>query len=448
MSKPSPTRDLRVTVEGVVFEVNRSRMAEHCDYFGALFRSGMRECQRDELEITGCITANGFSIMLRVLDDGATPLRADDVVDAVEAAGFLQVSALVAYLSAAVDSDNCVEMLVAASEYGVERARRCAAHFVRDVLDEPRFASRLSLLSEEHRLHVSALQPSRLSAVGTYSSSNAYLDDKSRTVCCLDEVHNRWEVVTALPRSASSALAGIAVLNNKLYLVGGIRGMERDPVETTFCYDPLRRVWRELAGPIQPRYNLALLAHRDRLLAIGGEHGGIKLATVESFDERAEAWSPCAPLPQAAAGAACATTLGRAFVCLWKPLDTTTISELDADGEAWRRLATLVKPHSYGHCMVAHRDNLYVIRNGPYDDFLHCAIDRYNISSAAWTTLAGQYMNSKGALFSSVVKGDRVFTLNRMIAMPYAIEAERWRPLPAFAGFPRGGTLHTFLLRL
>uniref|UniRef100_A0A452U8G2 Uncharacterized protein n=1 Tax=Ursus maritimus TaxID=29073 RepID=A0A452U8G2_URSMA len=82
------------------------------------------------------------------------------------------------------------------------------------------------------------------------------------------------------------------------------------------------------------------------------------------------------------------------------------------------------------------------------DDFLHCAIDCLNLATGQWTALPGQFVNSKGALFTAVVRGDTVYTVNRMFTLQYAIEGGTWRLLRERAGFPRPGSLQTFLLRL
>lgn len=108
----------------------------------------------------------------------------------------------------------------------------------------------------------------------------------------------------------------------------------------------------------------------------------------------------------------------------------------------------MVKSQSYGHCMVTHRDNLYVMRNGPSDDFLRCRMDCYNITTGQWTAMPGDYINSKGALFSARVKGDSVFTVKHMLTLEYAITGDRWRPRRQMKGFPNNGSLVTCLLRL
>ncbi|KFO25993.1 Kelch repeat and BTB domain-containing protein 13 [Fukomys damarensis] len=216
-------------------------------------------------------------------------------------------------------------------------------------------------------------------------------------MCYLDEEEDAWRTLAALPLEASTMLAGVATLGNKLYIVGGVRGASKEVVELGFCYDPDSGTWREFPSPHQPRYDTALAGFDGCLYAIGGEFQRTPYVT---------------------------------------------------QSDAWQPVAELRRPQSYGHCMVAHRDCLYVVRNGPSDDFLHCAIDCLNLATGQWTALPGQFVNSKGALFTAVVRGDIVYTVNRLSTMLYAVEGGTWRLLREKIGFPRPGSLQTFLLRL
>ena len=238
------------------------------------------------------------------------------------------------------------------------------------------------------------------------------------------------------------------LFRSKLYIVGGVRGPNKEVVELGFCYDPDGVTWREFPSPRQPRYDMALAGFDGHLYAIGGEYQRMTMSFVERYDPAAGCWSFVANLPQPAAGVPCAQARGRLFVCLWRPADTTTVVEYTARADAWLPVAELRHPQSYGHCMVAHHDSLYVVRNGPKDDFLHCAIDCLNLATGQWTALPGQFVNSKGALFTAVVRGDTVYTVNRVFTLLYAIEGGTWRLLRETAGFPRPGSLRTVLLRL
>uniref|UniRef100_A0A671MBA1 Kelch repeat and BTB (POZ) domain containing 13 n=1 Tax=Sinocyclocheilus anshuiensis TaxID=1608454 RepID=A0A671MBA1_9TELE len=98
--------------------------------------------------------------------------------------------------------------------------------------------------------------------------------------------------------------------------------------------------------------------------------------------------------------------------------------------------------------MVTHGDNLYVMRNGPCDDFLRCLMDCYNITTGQWTAMPGHYVNSRGALFTAMVRGNSAFTVNRNLTLEYVICGDKWKPRRQMTGFPKSGSLWTCLLRL
>ncbi|XP_061078935.1 kelch repeat and BTB domain-containing protein 13 [Conger conger] len=443
--RPDTAASLRVRVEDSVFTVDRALLTCGCDYFRALFRSGMRECQQAEVHLRG-LRAQGFLVALAVLRGERPALSADQIVDAVECAAFLQVEPLARHLADIVDSDNCLLMCHSAAVFGLLDLYHSAALFIRDMYADLQEAT--ESLPWELRQYVQSLTPSCFVAAGTHSPSMEILQDSFRTLCYLDEGEKDWKRLTDLPTEASTSMAGLTVLANKLYIVGGVRGVSKQVVESSFCYDATADEWTTFASPCQPRYNFTLVGHAGRLYAIGGEFEKSAMSSMESYDVEADAWSFVSHAPRAVAGAAYAKAMSRIFLCFWKPMDTTDIYEYVPGRDEWSLVTTLIRPHSYGHCMVAHRDNLYVMRNGPYADFLRCLLDCYNITTGQWTAMAGHYINSKGALFTAVVRGDSAFTVNRMLTLEYAIGAGGWNPRREMKGFPRSGSVWTFLLRL
>nr|XP_025850922.1 kelch repeat and BTB domain-containing protein 13 [Vulpes vulpes] len=360
MPRAAEAPPVQVWVGGQLFQADRALLVEHCGFFRGLFRSGMRETRAAELRL-GALSAGGFRTTLQVLRGERPALAAaDELLQAVECAAFLQAPALARFLEHSLTSDNCALLCDAAAAFGLHDVFRSAALFIRDGARE--LAAELAL--PEARAYVAALRPSSYVAVSTHTPAPGFLEDASRTLCYLDEEADAWRTLAALPLEASTLLAGVATLGNKLYIVGGVRGASKEVVERGFCYDPDGGTW---------------------------------------YAARADAWLP---------------------------------------------VAELRRPQSYGHCMVAHRDSLYVVRNGPSDDFLHCAIDCLNLATGQWTALPGQFVNSKGALFTAVVRGDTVYTVNRMFTLLYTIEGGTWRLLREKAGFPRPGSLQTCLLRL
>ncbi|TNN45268.1 Kelch repeat and BTB domain-containing protein 13 [Liparis tanakae] len=437
-----------VRVEDSRFAVQRALLERHSGYFRALFRSGMTESHRDELHLKGGVRARGFLVALAVCKGEAPSVGdPDELVEAVECAAFLQVACLVRHLCDIVDSDNCLLLYHAASVFGVDALFHAAALFLCDAFEDLKDAAE-SAISDELLRYSQSLSPATYIAIGTHSPSMEVLQDSCRVICYLDDKEGDWKHLTHLPTRCSTSMAGVAVLDNRLYIVGGVYGFGKDTVDSSFCYNPDSGAWTTLPGPQQLRYDFTLLGLEGRLYAIGGEVQKRTISTAESYNIEKGEWTFIRRAPRPVASAACAVARRRMFVCFWKPPDTTDIYEYIPARDEWKLATAMIRTQSYGHCMVAHRDNLYVMRNGPSDDFLRCLMDCYNITTGQWTAMPGDYINSKGALFSAMVKGDSVFTVKHMLTLEYTIAGDRWRPRRQMKGFPKSGSLVTCLLRL
>ncbi|XP_003226616.2 kelch repeat and BTB domain-containing protein 13 [Anolis carolinensis] len=436
---------VRIHLEEEYFSVDKALLVDHSEYFRALFQSGMRESNQKEIQIRD-LSATGFSIMLKILEGGFPVLSCEENLKAVECASFLQVKAMAKYLIASINSDNCIILYQAAAMFGLLDLFHSAALYIRDSYAD--LEEYLDCLSPDLLDYIESLVPSTFVAVGAHTPTFEFLEDLSRTICYLNEEDNTWRTLSCMPLHASTFLAGMATLDNKIYIVGGVYGYNKQVVDQSFWYDPVTDVWSEFPSPQQLRYDVTLTAQEDHLYAIGGEFEKMPLKSVEKFNVSTNTWSFVSDLPQPATAVPCAQAMGRIFVCLWQPLDTTIIYEYETQKDEWLPISTLNRSQSYGHCMVAHRDNLYIMRNGPFDDFLRCVMDCYNLSTKQWSSLPGQYVNSKGALFTAVIKGDIVYTVNKMVTLIYTIEDNTWKFKKERAGFPRSGSLQTFLLRL
>ena len=99
---------------------------------------------------------------------------------------------------------------------------------------------------------------------------------------------NAWHTTTPSGQALASLNVprhsfGTAVLDGKLYVVGGIdsEGLELDSVE---AYDPATNLWTLKASLPTPRAHLGLTAHDGRLYAIGGfDSAGMPLRSVHIF---------------------------------------------------------------------------------------------------------------------------------------------------------------------
>jgi len=453
MYKPCSPADLvsaklTIVVGDTLFSEEKMLLVQSSDYFQAMYRSGMKECHQDKIHLQ-CLRARGFLIVLAVLHSEIPSLDEDDIVEAIECAAFLQVTPLTKHLINLIDAENCLLMYHTAAVFGLMELYHAAALFIRDMYGELEAEVHKTLPSELIS-HIESLTPSVFVAVGTHVTCGVdeSVHNASRTVCYLDETRNNWKVLTDLPLEASTSMAGVTVLDNKLYIIGGVHGVHKEVVESCFCYCVENNSWTRIASPAQLRYNLTLVGVDGCLYAIGGEYERTVMSSVEIYNIKMGRWMFAAHLPRPATGVACTKTMGRMFVCLWRPMETTEIYEYISTKDKWQLVTTLIRNQSYGHCVVGHKDNLYIIRNGPSADFLRCLMDCYDLTSGQWSSLPGHFANSKGLLFTAVVRGDSVFTLNRNMTLEYIVDRKSWKPRRQMKGFPRSGSLWTFLLRL
>lgn len=439
---------LTILVGDRQFSEEKMLLVQSCDYFQALYRSGMKECQQEEIHLKS-LRAQGFLLALAVLHGEKPILDEDDIVEAIECAAFLQMPPLTRHLIDLLDAENCLLMYHTSAVFGLMDLYHAAALFIRDMYTDLEVEVKKTLPLELIS-YVESLTPHVFMAVGAHVTCG--LDETvhaaSRTICYLNETGNTWKVLTDLPLEASTSMAGVTVLDNKLFIIGGIHGIHKQVVESCFCYSVESNSWSRIPSPAQLRYNLSLMGLHGHLYAIGGEYERTVMSSVEIYNVKNRTWTFAANLPRPAAGAACTKTMSRIFVCLWRPMETTEIYEYASGENEWHLVTTLIRHQSYGHCMVGHRDNLFIIRNGPSDDFLRCLIDCYNLSLGQWSTLPGHFANSKGSLFTAVVRGDCVFTLNRSMTLEYVVEGKTWKPRRQMKGFPRSGSVWTFLLQL
>ncbi|KAF0043581.1 kelch repeat and BTB domain-containing protein 13 [Scophthalmus maximus] len=436
---------MRVNINGSSYFVDKGTLADNCEYFRALFQSGMIECQQGEIQLQ-CVGTLGFLVLLQVLDGERPVLNSDQIVEAIECTAFLQVSVLTKHLISILNSENCLLIYHTAATYGVWELSHRSALFIRDMYTD--LWEDVQTLPNKLVEYIESLLPSSYMAVCSHSPCTELLQDVQRTICYLDEEHRAWRVLTNLPGNTSTIMAGVAVLHNRLYIIGGVHDVSKKVVETGFCYNPEVNTWYTICGPQQLRYNFTLLGHDDSLYALGGEYSMKTISSVERYRVSNGSWSFVSPLPSPAASVASAVAMNRIFICLWKGKGATDILEYVPETDQWLLVTTLIHRHSYGLYMAAHNDNLYVMRNGPCDDFLLCVMDCYNLSSGQWTAMSGQYGNSKGSLLTSVVRGDTVFTLNRHVTTEYTVGQNRWILKREMQGFGRIGSMYTFLMRL
>jgi N-acetylneuraminic acid mutarotase len=87
-----------------------------------------------------------------------------------------------------------------------------------------------------------------------------------------DPATNKWTIKASMSTVRFGA-AG-AVVGNRLYVLGGIKGLDMGPLATVEAYDPATNTWKTRASMPTARTNLAAASvtwsGQSYILAVGG----------------------------------------------------------------------------------------------------------------------------------------------------------------------------------
>ena len=172
---------------------------------------------------------------------------------------------------------------VVSSEGLVKNSLTC-----RDLVDEAK--DYLLMPERRGKLQTGRTKPRRCSeaagliyAIGGLTSSGEALS----TVEKYDTLTELW--VPGMHMSTLRTRVGVAVLDNKLYALGGFDGHQR--LSTVECFDPQVEKWKPIAPMNTRRSALGAVSMRDKIFVVGGYDGHISLSTMECYSPAANSWT-------------------------------------------------------------------------------------------------------------------------------------------------------------
>jgi N-acetylneuraminic acid mutarotase len=178
-------------------------------------------------------------------------------------------------------------------------------------------------------------------------------------------VNSRWTELPPLlqPRAAAAA----AVVGDRLIVLGGV-GADGQLLNTTEVFDGTS--WK-LGAPIPtPRQMLGAASDGKLVYALGGSTGTSDLATVETYDPAANAWTPQSELPGRRSDFGVAIADGRLVVVggMSQGQPIKSVVALDLATQSWNGLPDLATAR-HGMAVAGVGKNIYSIggASGPGD---------------------------------------------------------------------------------
>lgn len=205
----------------------------------------------------------------------------------------------------------------------------------------------------------------RLYVVGGYANAPGEPWTAQAGVFSLGPGEATWKPEPSLAR-ARGALA-VAALDGRLVAVGGVVGDQLSGSVESWA--PGEQAWRGEPALAEPREHLGAASVGGRLYAVGGRRGGIdtNLASVESWAPGEATWTPEPSLARARGGIGVAAGTDRLCVAGGEE-PSGTIAPVECigvpGGAGWTVVAQMEVPR-HGLALVALGDRLHAVGGGP-----------------------------------------------------------------------------------
>jgi N-acetylneuraminic acid mutarotase len=199
--------------------------------------------------------------------------------------------------------------------------------------------------------------------------AGGYGPGRSRLTTLFAFMGDGWTRLASMPEQR--AAGGAAIVNGKLYVVGGTTGSTIGAAPTTLAktmlvYDIARDRWTSRRGPT-PREHLGVTALGGKIYAVAGRTAGFdtNMRVVEVFNPRTGRWSKLPRVPGKRGGTGAAGT-GRWIVSVGGEAPSGTIRtayRYDVKRRRWSRLPNLpTARHGLGVAAVGGK--VYVLGGG------------------------------------------------------------------------------------
>jgi N-acetylneuraminic acid mutarotase len=214
-----------------------------------------------------------------------------------------------------------------------------------------------------------------------------------------DLATNMWRERAPMPGPLSHPAA--VTLNGKIYVVGGfLAQVHAGAQNAAYEYDPAADRWRTLAQMKGPRGSVALVVANGRIHAIGGRNPDRKTLTIhEIYDPAANRWTEAAPLPQPRDHLFVAFADGKIHVIGGRvdtPVDNVARHDIyDVASDTWTSGPPLPTPRSGGAAVVL--KGVIVVAGGecnnlaPFD-----TVEGFDLKTGRWRTLAPMPVGKHG----------------------------------------------------
>ncbi|XP_059169911.1 kelch-like ECH-associated protein 1B [Physella acuta] len=180
---------------------------------------------------------------------------------------------------------------------------------------------------------------------------------------------NMW--ISKSPMRVARNRVGVAVLDNKIYAIGGSSGGEQH--KSAERYDPVLDKWEPIKDMNSVRMSAGVAVVNRLLYAVGGFDGRTRLKSVECFHPEENQWQDVEPMNEARSGAGVVVMNGYIYAVggFDGQNQLRTVERYNPKENKWEFVSSLLKARS-GVGVAVINNKLFAL--GGYDgsDFLPC----------------------------------------------------------------------------
>merc|ERR1719481_1733854 len=226
----------------------------------------------------------------------------------------------------------------------------------------------------------------------------------TNTVCIYEPSEDAW--TSFIPSMLSErAFLGVAMLNDRIYAIGGTDDMDKNEgLRTAEVLDLTMgetQEWRNIASMNTGRTSVGVAVLNGKIYAVGGcTEAQQHLSSVECYDPELDVWSPVADLsvPRAGPGVC---VLDGVLYCVGGSSKfgsySNTVEKYNEDSNTWSLVAEMNHRRACPG-VIAYAGRLYVV--GGYDgDIIHSSVEMFNPITNTWTLVTDM---STGRIYPTV----------------------------------------------
>jgi hypothetical protein len=189
-----------------------------------------------------------------------------------------------------------------------------------------------------------------------------------------------WTFLAPLPSGRGETAA--AVVDGRLYVIGGLTGLGGEATAEVAIYDPGTNAW-EAAAPLPAARDHAAAAGLDGIVYVsGGGSGGTRQATLWALDSLTGVWQELPPMPETRFGHRMVAVGSRVYV-VGGVGPTSEVLIYDPATDTWTTGAPMPEQQRNHVAAVAIEQEIWVI-GGRSSGGNHNRVDIYDTETDSW----------------------------------------------------------------